>query len=144
RITRRVYVGAQYRQAGKRKLKQLDINGGVNMRLEFDDAAHGLALPHYCHLPTKDDDAPSLEHLEQGVAFIERVVAGGDSVYIHCAGGIGRAPTMAAAYLISRGASLADAISLIQQARPFISLTPPQLEQLQRFETLHSNTQTDS
>ena len=26
----------------------------VNMRVEYDDAAHGLALARYCHLPTVD------------------------------------------------------------------------------------------
>ena len=44
------------------------------------------------------------------------------------------APTMAAAYFISRGYSLDDAVALIRETRPFIHIMPPQLEQLRRFE----------
>jgi protein-tyrosine phosphatase len=134
RITPEIYVGPQYRQAGKRKLERLGINGDLNLRVEFDDAAHGLALEHYCHLPTNDDDAPTLGHLNQGIAFIRRVTAEGGKVYIHCAAGVGRAPTMAAAYLISQGLGLEETIALIKKSRPFIKIMPPQMEQLRRFE----------
>ena len=133
RITPQIYVGPQYRNGGKRRLKRLGIDHGVNMRIEFDDAEQGLALDYYCHLPTVDDDAPTLEHLRRGIAFVERAVEDGGKVYIHCGGGIGRAPTMAAAYFISKGYSLDDAIGLIRKARPFIYVMPPQMEQLKRF-----------
>jgi protein-tyrosine phosphatase len=139
-ITPEIYVGAQHHQAGKRKLERLGINGAVNMRVEFDDAAHSLALEHYCHLPTVDDTAPTLEHLQQGIDFIRRVTAGGGKIYIHCAGGIGRAPTMAAAYFISQGLSVDDAITLIKESRPFINIMPLQREQLKRFEAVRSVT----
>lgn len=133
-ITPEIFIGPQYRRAGKRRLERLGITGGVNMRIEFDDAAQNLALARYCHLPTIDDDAPTLEHLQEGVQFIQQVISEGGKVYIHCAGGIGRAPTMAAAYFISQGHTLDEAITLIQKSRPFISITPIQLEQLQKFE----------
>ena len=42
-ITPELYVGGQYGARGKRKLERLGVTGGVNMRIEFDDAAHGLA-----------------------------------------------------------------------------------------------------
>jgi hypothetical protein len=135
-ITPQVFVGGQYGRRGKRKLEALGITGGVNLRAEFDDAARGLALAHYCHLPTVDDAAPSLEHLAEGVAFIERVTRNGGKVYIHCAGGVGRAPTMAAAYFVAQGMSLDEALALIRRARPFIRIMPPQMEQLRRFEAM--------
>jgi protein-tyrosine phosphatase len=109
------------------------------MRIEFDDDAHNLALQHYCHLPTIDDDAPSIEQLKQGVIFIEQLVANGEKVYIHCAGGIGRAPTLAAAYFISQGMSLQEAIALIKKTRPFINIMPPQMEQLVNYERRITN-----
>jgi protein-tyrosine phosphatase len=118
----------------------LNIDGDLNLRVEFDDATHGLALENYCHLPTIDDDAPTLEHLNQGVAFIKQVVGQGGKVYIHCAGGVGRAPTMAAAYFISQGLPLDEAIALIKKSRPFIKIMPVQMEQLWRFEALNQNT----
>jgi predicted protein tyrosine phosphatase len=133
-ITPDVFIGPQYRRAGKRRLEKLGVTGGVNMRIEFDDAAQNLALARYCYLPTIDDDAPTLEHLEEGIEFIQQVISEGGKVYIHCAGGIGRAPTMAAAYFVSQGHSLDEAINLIKKSRPFISITPVQLEQLRKFE----------
>lgn len=133
-ITPQVFVGGQYGQRGKRKLEALGVTGGVSLRSEFDDAARGLALAEYCYLPTIDDDAPTLEHLAAGAAFIERVTRNGGKVYIHCAGGVGRAPTMAAAYFITQGMTLDEAIGLIKRARPFIYIMPPQMAQLKRFE----------
>jgi protein-tyrosine phosphatase len=133
-VTPQILVGPQYSMAGKRKLEQLDIQYGVSLRQEFDDGAHGLALSHYCYLPTIDDDAPSLEDLHRGVLFIEQAIAEDGKVYIHCAGGVGRAPTMAAAYFLTQGMSLADALALIRKVRPFISITPVQMEQLERFQ----------
>lgn len=134
RITPEVYIGPQYGQAGKRRLIEAGITAGVNLRIEFDDAQHDLALPAYCYLPTVDDAAPTLEHLDQGVAFMERVIGEGGRVYIHCAGGVGRAPTMGAAYFMSQGMSLDEALALIERSRPFIQIMPPQMARLREFE----------
>jgi protein-tyrosine phosphatase len=140
RITPEIYVGGQFGRRGKRRLEQAGISGDVNLRREFDDAAHGLALARYCHLPTVDDAAPTTDHLEKGVAFIRQVVDDGGKVYIHCAGGVGRAPTMAAAYFISRGMALDEALRLIRQTRPFINIMPPQMDLLRQFEQKTRNT----
>jgi protein-tyrosine phosphatase len=133
-ITPDVYIGAQYGRRGKRALEQWAISGVVNLRTEFDDAAHGLALEHYCHLPTVDDDAPSLDHLRTGADFVRREIEGGGKVYIHCAGGVGRAPTLAAAYFITQGMTLDEALALIRRTRPFIHIMPAQMDQLRQFE----------
>jgi hypothetical protein len=55
-------------------------------------------------------------------------------VYVHCGSGVGRAPSLAAAYLISEGATLDDAVAKIQKARPFIRILPVQLERLREYE----------
>ena len=136
RITQQIYVGPQYRRRGRRRLAQWGITGVVNMRIEYDDAAHNLLVGRYCHLPTVDDAAPTLEQLEQGVVFMRQVIAEGGKVYIHCAGGVGRAPTMAVAYFVRHGLSVDDAIRLIKRSRPFINITPPQMECLRRFEAI--------
>lgn len=134
-ITPQLYVGPQYRSWGKRKLERLGIRASVNMRTEFDDAAHGLALTKYCHLPTVDDQPPTLAQLQRGVEFIAAEVEAGGKVYIHCAGGIGRAPTMAAAYFMSQGLNLEQALAKIRQARPFIRVMPEQLARLRELQT---------
>ncbi len=136
RVTPQLFVGPQYQKSGKRLLEQEGIHYGVNMRIEFDDAEHGLALKNYCHLPTVDDDPPAIEHLQQGADFIHKAITDDGKVYIHCTAGVGRAPTMASAYLISQGHKLDEAIALIEKARPFIKMMPVQIEQLRRFEAL--------
>lgn len=140
RITPQVWVGGQYGQRGKRKLEKYGVNGVVNLRVEFDDAAHGLALEHYCHLPTVDEEAPTLEHLHEGAAFMQRVIEAGGAVYVHCAGGVGRAPTMAAAYFMTKGMTLDEAVALIRQSRPYIDIRDPQWERLREFEARQQGT----
>lgn len=133
KVTPSLYVGSQYRSNGKKVLTEHGIDAVVNLRIEYDDAAHGLAPEHYCYLPTIDDQAPTLEQLDEGVKFIKEVIGSGKKVYIHCGAGVGRAPTMAAAYLISTGISLADSLTLIRRARPFIYIMPPQMKQLEIY-----------
>jgi hypothetical protein len=139
-VTPQLFVGPQFRAAGKQHLLDQGIRACVNMRIEKDDSARGLDLPMYLYLPTVDDDAPSTEHLDRGVEFIRSAIQAGEKVYIHCGAGVGRAPTMAAAYLIATGLSLEQALVKIRRVRPFITITPVQMDQLQRYEqreTLH-------
>ena len=136
RITQAVHVGPQHGRTGKRFLERNGFTHSVSLRAELDDAAHGLSLRCHCHLPTIDGHPPTIEQLEQGVAFLAEAVAGGAKVYIHCQSGIGRAPTLAAAYLISQGSNWTTAVDTIRRIRPFIDLTPGQVEQLGLFKTL--------
>ena len=134
RVTPQLFVGPQYNTRGRAHLEKNGIHYDVNMRIEFDDAEHGLALANYCYLPTVDDQDPSFEHLDQGATFIRDALAAGGKVYIHCAGGIGRAPTMAAAYLMHTGMALDEAIAAIRGVRPFIRIMEPQMICLQEYE----------
>lgn len=197
RVTPSLYVGPQHRASGKRALARAGITHIVNMRSEFDDAAHGLAFDdsnggdargialddsndngahglafddsnrddahglalddsndgarglaldaapgnahqasaRYCHLPTPDDHAPTDAQLAEGAEFIRAAIDGGGKVYIHCSAGVGRAPTMAAAYLMMKQKrGMDDALALIAAARPFIYIAPPQTAALRRLE----------
>jgi protein-tyrosine phosphatase len=134
RVTPSLFVGPQFKKPGLLHLQRHGIHAVINMRIEFDDAEFGLAPNRYLHLPTVDDDAPSREHLIRGVEFIEDAVKSGHKVYIHCGAGVGRAPTMAAAYLISKGIPLNQALQRIQAVRPFIYLMPPQIKLLLWYE----------
>ncbi len=135
-ITPHLFVGAQFRQRGWRILTGWGINGVINLRAEFDDRQLGLDFPAYLHLPTVDDAAPSLEDLQAGVEFYRRIKADGGKVYIHCGAGVGRAPSMAAACLISDGLTPSQAWDKIRQVRIFIRPTRVQQEQIERFAKL--------
>ncbi len=136
RITPQLHVGGQYRRRGIARMKRRGITAVVNLREEFDDEAAGIAFPHYLYLPTTDDQAPTLEHLRLGITFIADEIEQGGQVYVHCGSGIGRAATMAAAYLVTTGLSTEDAWARIREARPFIRPTQVQLERLEEFAAL--------
>jgi len=132
-ITPQLFVGGQYYGSGWPALAAWGITAVVNMRTEFDDHQAGIAPARYLHLPTTDNTAPTLEHLAAGVAFITQEIARGGGVYIHCKSGIGRAVTMAAAYLVSTGLTPVEAWARIRDVRPFIRPTAAQVTQLERF-----------
>lgn len=133
RITPELYVGGQMNARGWRWLAARGLTADVNMRSEFDDATYDLGPDGYLWLPTDDDHAPTPDQLRQGVAFIQQAIEGGGRVYVHCAGGVGRAPTMAAAYLVSTGSTPDQAWALIRQSRPFVKPTPVQMAALEQF-----------
>ncbi len=128
-----LFVGGQQRPHGLPLMREWGIGAVVNMREEADDAAHGVALEHYFWLPTTDDATPSFEDLERAATFIAEQRAAGRGVYIHCAAGVGRAPLMVAAYLITTGMTAAQAWATIREVRPFIRPTPPQIAFIDAF-----------
>jgi len=132
-ITPHLHVGGQYRRRGWPRLARRGITAVINMRIEFDDNDAGIAPPRYLYLPTVDDTAPSLEDLQKGVAFIQEEAARGGAVYIHCGAGVGRAATMAAAYLVSTGLSPDEAWARIREVRPFVRPQAVQVAQIERF-----------
>lgn len=133
KVAPHLYVGGQHKQHGLARMRDDGITAIVNMREESDDAARGLVLDHYLWLPTTDDAAPTIGDLKEGAAFIRRHIEAEEGVYVHCASGVGRAPTMAAAYLVREGATPEAAWRRIRRERPFIRPTPPQFEIIDAF-----------
>lgn len=134
KITEQIYLGPQHGKLAHRRFANLGIAASVNMRTGYSDVENGIGFGEYLQLPTTDGEAPTLEQLYQGCEFIRRIVRRGESVYIHCQTGLGRGPTMAAAFLIGEGRSMEDAIAAIKHVRPFTDLQPSQLAALRRFE----------
>ena len=132
-ITPQLYVGGQHRRRGWGRMRRWGVTAVVNMRIEYDDAQAGVASDRHLHLPVEDDTAPTLEQLHTGSRFIAAEIERGGVVYVHCGSGIGRAPTMAAAYFITVGLTAEEALDHIRARRPFIRPTAVQLEQLARF-----------
>jgi protein-tyrosine phosphatase len=134
RISPQIILGGQPARRVLARLGRRGVTGIINMRQEYDYAAEvGNARLNYLYLPTEDNIAPALDDLRKGVEFIQTEVKQGGSVYIHCMEGLGRGPTMAAAYLVSTGCSPEQAWRKIQTIRPFIRPMPEQQEQLARF-----------
>jgi atypical dual specificity phosphatase len=85
------------------------------------------------HLPVADFTPPSAEQLDTGVAAIREAVASGESVAVHCGGGLGRTGTLVACYLVDGGLSADAAIAEVRRFRPGSVETPAQEAAVRAF-----------
>ncbi len=129
---------------------------GITAIIDLTDAGDGLAA-YQDHLPAiaaeqgvemrrvshpiPDVSVTTLEHYEQIVADIEREVAAGGKVFVHCWGGVGRTGTVVGCWHVSHGAKPADALARIAAAREGTRKagrpapeTPEQVEMLHEME----------
>ena len=135
-VTPQLYVGGQHTKRGYAEMREFGITAVVNMReAEYDDVKLGIGGARHLHLPTVDHTPPSVADLLSGVAFIGDEISTRESakVYIHCAAGCGRAPTMAAAYLVTQGDAPSAAWKRIRRVRPFINPTTKQKRVIEQF-----------
>ena len=133
RILPNLYVGGQYKRRGLKLMAKRGISACIDLRREYGDVEHGLDLERQLSIPTDDDASPTADELQHAAEFIVTCLAEGRGVYVHCANGVGRAPTAAAAYLITTGLSSAEAWAKIKATRPFIRPTKIQREQIEQF-----------
>ena len=85
-------------------------------------------------LSVKNSFAPTLDQLLSAVALLTLLDKEGKKVYVHSQNGHGRAPTVVAAYFVSQGTSVNDAIAKIHEKRSSIHLTETQHNLLISFE----------
>ncbi len=86
------------------------------------------------HIPVRDFEAPTLEQIEDFVAFAENARSEGKKLVVHCDAGIGRTGTVLACYLVSKGYNAADAIEEVRSKRPGSLETIEQEEVVLKFE----------
>lgn len=123
-----VYLGGKYSARSFGLFKRWGITGIISMRTGKSPAApEGI---EQLSLPTKDWHPPKLKDLRRGVGFMTRHIDKGGSVYVHCQLGEGRGPTMAAAYLITKGFTVDEAIQVLTKYRPVVQ---PNANQRQRL-----------
>ena len=135
-ITPGLLLGGQPARHVWSALVRRGVTAVINLRYEHDyqNEIGGLPL-RYLYLPTVDNTAPSQAHLWQGVQFIEHELAQGGKVYVHCWEGLGRSPTLIAAYLVHLGMTPSEAWAKIRAVRPFIRPTETQQARLEEFAT---------
>ncbi len=89
--------------------------------------------------PTRDGYAPDEETLLRICEVISNNAKQCRKIYVHCVGGLGRTPTVLAAYLIySRGLSAEDALREVMKVNPEMSITEEQYYSLKSFELMLS------
>ncbi|MCR4289267.1 MAG: dual specificity protein phosphatase family protein [Candidatus Scalindua sp.] len=87
------------------------------------------------HIPVRDFQAPTLEQIEDFVAFAKNARSEGKKLVVHCDAGIGRTGTILACYLVSKGRKAADAIDELRTKRPGSIETIEQEEVVLMFES---------
>jgi protein-tyrosine phosphatase len=127
-------IGGQPARRRWKKMFASGVKGVINLRDEYNyELKVKFGDIKYLYLPTIDNEAPAAHHLADGVSFIREIIREEGKIYIHCWEGLGRGPTMAAAYLISTGMTPEEAWTEIRKVRPFIRPTRKQIEQLEIF-----------
>lgn len=135
-----LYLGGKYSPKSYKIFESWGITGIVSMRQHSSPPApRGVEL---LSLPTTDWHPPTLKALEKGVTFIRKHIADGGSVYVHCQLGEGRGPTMAAAYLITKGFSVDEAIALLVKYRPVVQPNEAQRKRLAEWQEHYNNKMT--
>jgi atypical dual specificity phosphatase len=117
-----VLLGALPARGHVPQLKAAGVGGVINTCREYRGPVREYAecgMEQLC-LPTTDFTPPTLEDCRQGVLFIQRHVAKGSKVYVHCKAGRGRSATLAMCYLISKGLTPTQAQTLLLEKRPHV------------------------
>lgn len=142
-VTERLAVGGRVLPGDIHRLARAGVTRVVDTRAEHqDDAAllgeEGIEL---LSLPTPDTHPLSVEQLREGAEWVNRQIAAGQRVLIHCEHGVGRSVLLTAAALVAAGMSAHDAIRLIQRRRWQAAPNHRQMRRLQEFErAVHGRT----
>lgn len=141
-ITDEIFIGTNMCcQFGfSKELLSKGVRADISLEKDRTDAPDGV--DYFLWLPTEDEKAPSPESLEIGSKFLDFLVNNKIKTFVHCKNGHGRAPTLFAAYLISRGMSVQDAIKLMTAKRPAVHLNEAQIQALNEFKKNVTNKKT--
>lgn len=115
----------------ERELLSQGVTADISLEGERIDAPDGVS--YFLWLPTVDGSPPSPAALAQGVAAITLLRTQGIKMYIHCLNGHGRSTTLLAAYYISTGMGVDEALAAIRRKRPSIHLNDAQTAALRAF-----------
>src|SRR5690606_23993969 len=116
-------------------LYNLGVRAVLSLQQEHEDRFSGTPPERVHRLLVPDFHPPTLEQLSEGVEFISSAHAVELPVLVHCHAGVGRAPLMAAAYLMaSRGIDHRAALAELRAARPIIDPNALQIARLREYE----------
>ncbi|MBI3114529.1 MAG: dual specificity protein phosphatase family protein, partial [Candidatus Harrisonbacteria bacterium] len=132
-ITDGIYIGTNQccKVHFEERLIKEGITADISLEEERVDAPFGVAF--YTWIPVKNHTAPTPDQLEFGVSVLEKLVAIGKKIYVHCKNGHGRAPTLVAAYLTRKGEGPEEAEAFIKSKRPSMHLQDAQRAALRDF-----------
>lgn len=131
-----IYLGGKVTPRMFQRFREWGITGVVSMRnTEPPQTPEDIET---LWLATKDWTPPTIESFEKGVNFIRQKLDANGAVYIHCQLGEGRGPSMAAAYLISQGFTVDEAITRLIKYRPMVQPNAAQRKRLAEWQEYFS------
>lgn len=136
-VTGRIAVGGGIWNAeNMAEVARAGVTHIIDMQKEFDDTP--LAEPFGIEVlwnPTEDDFQPKPPALfQRGVDFAKRILDEPDTkLFVHCAAGIHRAPTMTLAILSSLSWAMQDAMLLIERKRETADFAEVYVRSVERF-----------
>lgn len=99
-------------------------DSGVTSFVDLTEAEEGLAPyehlvdgARWLRMPIRDQHCPSAEEMRTILDRIDRELADGHVVYVHCWGGHGRTGTVVGCWLVRRGSNPAEALARIRELR---------------------------
>ncbi|HHH44106.1 MAG TPA: phosphatase, partial [Gammaproteobacteria bacterium] len=124
RVDQHVLLGALPFPRDVEKLSSEGVSAVVNTCQEYAGpvSAYKNFGIRQLRIPTIDFTPPALQDIELAVAFMNRHIADGKTVYVHCKAGRGRSATVVMCWLIQdRQISASDAQQWIRKFRPHIN-----------------------
>lgn len=117
------YPGARSLQAARQRIGRFE-RAGVTVFVDLTHPTDFLApyaelltSSRRSHHPIVDNDIPTVAEMSATLDAIDAALADGETVYVHCWGGIGRTGTVIACWLVRHGSTPEDAIALIRERR---------------------------
>jgi len=134
RITPYIYIGTNMcceTHFDKGLLKKRLV-ADISLEKERLDMPFGVQF--FLWLPVKNHIAPTQDQLRIGTQILGELVRMKKKVYVHCQNGHERAPTLVAAYLITQGMGIQEAIRFIKSKRKTIHPNSVQKGALRKFQ----------
>ncbi|HEY4496614.1 MAG TPA: dual specificity protein phosphatase family protein [Candidatus Paceibacterota bacterium] len=134
-ITDEIFIGTNMccQYGFSKELLSKGVRADISLEENRIDTPKGV--DYFLWLPTKDHEAPSKQNIEIGVKALDTLIKNKTKTFIHCKNGHGRAPTLFAAYLISKGMTVKEAINFMTAKRTSIHINESQMKALENFRT---------
>ena len=137
RITETLWCGATLDQSDFGALGSLGIKRVVNVEIykRYSPEAFARFGIDLINIPIRDIDQPlSDKQIDRVVASIDEVASQGEMVYLHCTAGWQRSPALAACYLVYKGLSAEEALSMVKRLRPVARFYSTHIASVMRYE----------
>ena len=132
-ITETIYLGNIDAAFDVKMLKKLGIKKVLTVMSGFGNQYPERAFIHKTIDILDDYETNIIQYFKECISFID----GRDKVFVHCAAGMSRSPTIVIAYLMwKKQLLLNEAIELVKSKRPEISPNLNFMKQLEIFQDL--------